>query len=85
MPARKEHSLVIYDSISSGRRGIYNLGEGYQECSENNTKKRSDGQKQFDDIHVKYAAHLAKLAITRDKDLMEFEMGYSRKIKRKNR
>jgi hypothetical protein len=28
---------------------------------------------------------LRKIAITRDKDLMDFEMGYSRKIKRKNR
>jgi uncharacterized protein (DUF849 family) len=48
-------------------------------------QKKSERQKQFDDIHVIYAVHLAKLSITRDKDLMDFEMGYSRKIKRKNR
>ena len=40
----------------------------------NNTKKESERQKQFDDIHVIYAVHFAKLAITRDKDLMDFEM-----------
>jgi hypothetical protein len=46
-------------------------------------KKESESQKQFDDIHVICAVHFAKLAITREKDLMDFEMGYSRK--RKNR
>jgi hypothetical protein len=45
-------------------------------------KKESESQKQFDDIHVICAVHFAKLAITREKDLMDFEMGY---LKRKNR
>jgi hypothetical protein len=74
--------LQLYDSASSGRRGIYNLGRGYQECSENNTKKESESQKQIDDIHVN-AVHFAKLAITRDKDLMDFEMGDLKNKKKK--
>jgi hypothetical protein len=45
-------------------------------------KKESESQKQFDDIHVIYAGHFAKLAITREKDLMDFEMGYLKKKKK---
>jgi hypothetical protein len=59
VPARREHSLEIYDSISSGRRGIRNVERDYQECSEKQYKKESESQKQFDDIHVIYAAHFA--------------------------
>ena len=63
------------------KRHIRNLGRGYKECSENN-KKESESQKQFDDIHVICAVHFAKLAITREKDLMDFEMGYLKKKKK---
>ena len=40
------------------------------------SQKGSESQKQFDDIDVICAVHFAKLAITIDKDLMDFEMGY---------
>lgn len=45
-------------------------------------QKESDSQKQIDDIHVIYAVHFAKLAITRDKDLMDFEMKDLKKKKK---